>query len=518
MWLASLLGEISMIKEQSKALQELEITGIVFDSRLVQPGNLFVAVQGFSMDGHRYIPDAIQRGSVVIVGMQPITGLNVPYIQVADSRKALAQLSAAWYGFPARKMTMIGITGTDGKTTTTNLLNTVMKQAGLRSGMISTVNAVIGDRAVDTGFHVTTPDAPDVQRYLAEMAEAGLTHVVLETTSHGLAQQRVDACEFDIAIVTNITHEHLDFHGTYENYRNAKARLFQFLAETTPKGHGNTRLAVLNKDDSSYPYLSQIQGCKQVCYSLHPGADLWAEDIQFSADGIRFTAVSPTFHQLVVSPMAGAYNISNILAAMAAAIFGLNIPADVAAAGIATLQSIPGRMERIVLGQDFIAMVDFAHTPNALEVTLNTVRQMTAGKVIAVFGSAGLRDRQKRRMMAEVSLKLADRTIITAEDPRTENLDDILAEMADAAVTKGGVEGVNFWRVADRGQAIRKALQLAQPGDLVVACGKGHEQSMCFEQTEYPWDDRTAMKAALAEYLEVDGPQMPYLPTSSPKQ
>lgn len=518
MKLHHLFAEIPSAGGQLAALPELEITGIAFDSRQVQPGNLFIAVQGFSMDGHRYIPDAIHRGAAAITGMQAIPELNVPYIQVTDSRKVLAQLSAAWFGFPARKLTMIGVTGTDGKTTTTNLLNAIMKQAGLHAGMISTVNAVIGERAVDTGFHVTTPDAPDVQRYLAEMADSGLTHVVLETTSHGLAQQRVDACEFDIAIVTNITHEHLDFHGSYENYRNAKARLFQFLAETTPKGHGNTRLAVLNKDDSSYPYLSQIQGCKQVCYSLHPGADLWAEDIQFSADGIRFTAVSPTFQQLVVSPLAGAYNVSNILAAMAAAIIGLNIPADVAAAGIANLQSIPGRMERIDLGQNFTALVDFAHTPNALEVTLNTVRQMTPGKVITVFGSAGLRDREKRRMMAEVSLKLADRTILTAEDPRTENLDEILAEMADAAVKVGGVEGENFWRVADRGQAIREALQIAQPGDLVVSCGKGHEQSMCFEQTEYPWDDRIAMRAALAEYLGLDGPEMPQLPTSKPEK
>ena len=499
---------------QPECLPPLEIKGIVFDSRKAEPGFLFVALQGFSMDGHRYIPDAVRRGAAAVVGMQPQAEMDVPYIQVDDSRKALAALAAAWHGFPARKLTVIGVTGTDGKTTTTNLINQILVQAGIRTGMISTVNAVIGSQEVDTGFHVTTPDAPDVQAYLAEMVKAGLTHVVLETTSHGLAQQRVEACEFDIAVVTNITHEHLDFHGSYENYRAAKARLFGYLAETAPKAQGNPRLAVLNQDDSSYEYLSLIEGIQQVSYSLTPCADIWAEKIQYSPEGIRFTAVGRDFRQPVFSRLVGAFNISNILAAMSVAIYGLNIDPQTAAEGIASLAAVPGRMERINLGQDFTAIVDFAHTPNALAVALQAVRQMTSGKVIALFGSAGLRDRAKRRMMAEVSIGLADLTVLTAEDPRTESLDGILAEMAEAAVSKGGVEGKNFWRVADRGEAIRQAIRLAGPGDLVVACGKGHEQSMCFGETEYAWDDRTAMRAALTEHLHLEGPEMPVLPTS----
>jgi UDP-N-acetylmuramoyl-L-alanyl-D-glutamate--2,6-diaminopimelate ligase len=410
---------------------------------------------------------------------------------------------------------MIGVTGTDGKTTTTNLINHILIQAGFKTGMISTVNAVIGSREVDTGFHVTTPDALDVQAYLADMVKAGLTHAVLETTSHGLAQQRVEACEFDIAVVTNITHEHLDFHGSYENYRLAKARLFHYLKETNPKVQGNPRLAVLNRDDSSYGYLSLIEGMKQVSYSLEPGADIWAENIHYSPEGIRFTAAGKDFRQEVFSRLVGAFNISNILAAMSAAIFGLLIPPQTAAEGISSLEAVPGRMERISLGQDFTAIVDFAHTPNALAVALQAVRQMTPGRVIAVFGSAGLRDRAKRRMMAEVSTELADLTILTAEDPRTESLDDILAEMAEAAEGKGGLEGTDFWRIPDRGEAIREAIRLAKPGDLVAAFGKGHEQSMCFGETEYAWDDRIAMRAALAEQLHVGGPGMPVLPTSS---
>lgn len=509
-----MFGEIPVSRLQPVKLLPLEITGIVFDSRRVEPGFLFVALQGFSMDGHRYISDAVQCGAAAVVGMQPLADVGVPYIHVEDSRKALAYLAAAWHGFPARSLTVIGVTGTDGKTTTTNLINQILVQAGIRTGMISTVNAVIGSREVDTGFHVTTPDAPDVQAYLAEMVKAGLTHAVLETTSHGLAQQRVEACEFDIAVVTNITHEHLDFHGSYENYRAAKARLFEYLAETAPKAQGNPRLAVLNRDDSSYGYLSSIPGKEQVTYSLKPGADLWADDIVYSPQGIRFTAVGKDFRQPVFSKLVGAFNISNILAAMSATIYGLNIDPQTAAKGIASLEAVPGRMERIDLGQNFTAIVDFAHTPNALAVALQAVRQMTGGKVIAVFGSAGLRDRAKRRMMAKVSIGLADLTVLTAEDPRTESLDDILAEMADAAVSKDGVEGRNFWRVPDRGEAIRQAIHLAKPGDLVVACGKGHEQSMCFGETEYAWDDRTAMRAALAEFLKKDGPAMPVLPTS----
>ena len=360
--------------------------------------------------------------------------------------------------------------------------------------MISTVNAVIDDEELDTGFHVTTPDSPEVQGYLARMLAAGLTHVVLETTSHGLAQHRAAACEFDIAVVTNITHEHLDYHGSWENYRDAKAILFRELAKTREKPQGNPRLAVLNKDDCSYEFLAGISP-QSVSYSLEPGADLWAEDVSFDAQGVSFTVKLAGADVRVQSHLAGAYNISNCLAAIGATVVGLGISPEAASAGIAALPGVPGRMERIDMGQDFTTLVDFAHTPNALEKALQAARTMTDGCVIAVFGSAGLRDREKRRMMAEVSVKLADLTILTAEDPRTESLDDILAEMADAAREQGGLEGVDFWCVQDRGAAIRKAIDMAETDDLVIACGKGHEQSMCFGTTEYLWDDRTAMRA-----------------------
>ncbi len=379
--------------------------------------------------------------------------------------------------------------------------------------MISTVNAVVGERVLDTGFHTTTPPAPQTQAYLAEMVAAGLTHAVLEATSHGLAQHRVTACEFDIGVVTNITHEHLDYHGSRQAYFEAKARLFDMLAETPPKPHGNPRLAVLNRDDeASYAFLKPRLKVPAVTYGLHLEADVRAEAVEHTPAGLRFVAVGPGFRFPLASPLVGAYNVSNMLAAIAATVVGLGIAPEAAQAGVAAIEGIPGRMERIDLGQPFTAIVDFAHTPNALRRALETARQMTTGRVIAAFGSAGLRDREKRRLMAETAAQLADVTVLTAEDPRTESLAAILAEMAAGATAQGGVEGETFFRIPDRREAIRAAVRMAQPGDVVIVCGKGHEQSMCFGETEYPWDDRVALRAALAEHLGLPGPEMPYLP------
>ncbi|HTP03137.1 MAG TPA: UDP-N-acetylmuramoyl-L-alanyl-D-glutamate--2,6-diaminopimelate ligase [Anaerolineales bacterium] len=505
---------------QPPNIPDIAILGITLDSRAVKPGYLFVAEKGAALDGHAFIPNAIRNGAVVVAGEKDVPGLPVPYIRLQDSRAALTWLSAAFHGWPGRKLTIIGVTGTDGKTTTTNLIHQILRAAGIRAGMVSTVNAVIGNEVLDTGFHVTTPDAHDLQRYLAQMVDAGLTHAVLETTSHGWAQHRVDASEFDIGVVTNITHEHLDQHGTYENYRAAKARLFASLERTLPKPQGNPRLAVLNRDDCSFEYLDHVTHVNKLSYGLQPDADLRAEEIQQESGGTVFTVVHRGFRVGVKMQLAGVFNISNCLAALGATVIGLGIEPAVAAAGIASMEGVPGRMERIDIGQEFTAIVDFAHTPNALRVALETARTMLgadfpgeAGRVIAVFGSAGLRDKEKRRMMAETSTGLADLTVLTAEDPRTESLDAILAEMAEGATMARGREGETFWRVPDRGEAIRFAVRLARPGDIVLACGKGHEQSMCFGKLEYSWDDRTAMRAALSEVAGKDGPAMPYLPT-----
>ncbi len=427
----------------------LSITGIALDSRQVRPGNLFVALVGGSLDGHRFIPQAVQRGAAAVVGSQPQQDIGIPYYQVEDARLALAYLSAAFYRNPGRHLVVVGVTGTDGKTTTSNLIYQIMLSAGLRAGIISTVNATIGDQVMDTGLHVTTPEAPEIQRYLSRMVTAGLTHVVIEVTSHGLAQNRVTGCEFDVGVVTNVTHEHLDYHGSYAAYLESKGRLLTGLDGTFSKASGNPRLAVLNQDDRSYDYLSKIAPGKKLSYSLSAtDADLYASEICDDFEGVCFVANGPGFRLEVKSQLSGSFNVSNCLAAIGATAVGLGLPLEAVQAGIAALQGVPGRMERIDLGQDFIAMVDFAHTPNALQRALTAVREICVqagrkaggnrqGRIIAVFGSAGLRDRQKRRMMAEVSAELADITILTAEDPRSESLANILAEMAAGAESQG---------------------------------------------------------------------------------
>ncbi len=503
------------------------ISGLSFDSRRVVSGDLFFALTGGENDGHAYIQEAIHKGASAVVGERALERLQVPYIQVTSSRMALAHLAAAFYGYPAKRLTVIGVTGTDGKTTTANLIFQILQAAGLRVGLISTVNAVIGEEIIDTGFHVTTPEATDIQHYLSMMVAESLTHVVLEATSHGLAQHRVAACDFDIGVVTNITHEHLDYHISYPAYRRAKASIFDILASKGPKKFIDSRFAVLNQDDESYGYLNeyvrqphlQARGEINITnYGIQKPADVYAKDIAVTLNGVEFTAVGVDFQIPVRSWLRGGYNVPNCLAAIASTVVALGINPEFAAIGIENLRYLPGRMERIDLGTKFLTMVDFAHTPNALRKSLISLRQMLndengPGRVIAVFGSAGLRDRAKRRMMAEISAELADITILTAEDPRTESLDEILDEMSSGCRAKNGVEGTTFWRIRDRGEAIRFAVGHAHDGDAVVILGKGHEQSMCFGETEYAWDDRTALSAAISQQMGITGPEMPYLPT-----
>jgi UDP-N-acetylmuramoyl-L-alanyl-D-glutamate--2,6-diaminopimelate ligase len=495
-------------------LADLEIETLTADSRQVVPGALFVAVRGMVSDGHDYLSEAASRGATALLGEGPDPLLGIPYLRVRDSRVSLANLAAAWYGNPSRKLVMIGVTGTDGKTTTVNLIYCILCEAGLKVGMITTVNAVIGNRTLDTGLHVTTPDALDTQKYLSQMVDAGMTHCVLEATSQGIAQRRIAACDFDLAVVTNITHDHLDYHGSYEAYREAKAELFTWLGEGGEKEGGPPKAAILNLEDMSYEFLSGVATTRQVTYGKEPGADVFADGLISDVDGLRFMVHGRDFDIQVQSPLIGGYNLENCLAAFTTAVYGLGLSPESARRGIAVLSSVPGRMELIDLGQPFIAIVDFAHTPNSLRKALETSRSLTRGRVIAVFGSAGLRDREKRRMMAEISVEKADLTVFTAEDPRTESLENILEEMDAGARANGGIEGKTFFRVLDRGDALRHAISHAQEGDLVIACGKGHEQSMCFGEVEYPWDDRVALRAALAEYMGIDGPPMPHLPTS----
>ncbi len=486
----------------------ITISHITADSRQVRPGALFVAYAGVEVDGHDFIPEALQRGAAAVVAERPppVASGACVWIVVPNSREALAHLSAAWYGFPAHQLTVAGVTGTDGKTTTCNLLHSILAAGGRRAGLISTVNAVIGDRVYDTGLHTTTPDALDVQRYLAEMVDAGLEAVVLEATSHGLEQHRVTACDVDLAVVTNITHEHLDIHGSLEAYQQAKAMLFHHLGRGARKS-GVAKVAVLNADDDSYRYLKPIPADRQISYSLRPGVGLPASEEHLIA--IRVHHADSQTEILVDTPrgslelrtvLAGEYNVSNILAAAAGGL-ALDLPDEAIQAGVWAVRGIVGRMDRIDEGQDFVAIVDFAHTPNALESALRAARSMTLGRVLAVFGCAGERDRQKRPWMGEIAGRLADVTLITAEDPRRESLETIMAQIAHGVERAGGREGASFYRVADRGQAIQRAVDLARTGDLVIVLGKGHEQSMCFGTIETPWSDHGALRAAIRRRL-----------------
>ena len=526
---------------------DVALTGFTEKTSEVGPGVAFVARVRTGSDGHPYIAQALERGASLILAQRPAAevGVVVPpgvvYLTVADTAQTLAWLSAAWEGFPSQELVVIGITGTDGKTSTANILFSILRAAGVRAGLLSTIRAVIGDEEEPLALHVTTPEAPVVQRYLRRMVEAGLTHVVVEATSHALAQSRVAAVAFDAAVVTNITHEHLDYHGSYDAYFAAKRRLFESLLDEplrvlppNPLKAAMRRAAVLNRDDSSFAPLAAFLAGRPVgvrTYGLlpddatsgAPSPDATADNVTYGPDttrlALRLAGHAP---RPVASALVGEFNVYNMLAAAAAA-DALGIDSQAIAAGLEAVDGLSGRMERIDRGQPFLVVVDFAHTPNALERAIGAARRMIGaqgradsvplalrerdgervptGRVITVFGSAGKRDVEKRRLMADVSARAADLTVLTAEDPRTESLDAILSMMAGAAAAAGGIEGQTFWRVPDRGRAIYFALSLARPGDVVLLCGKGHEQSMAFGATEYPWDDRRAAAAALEAWL-----------------
>ena len=497
---------------------DLPVPQLTEDTRNLQPGGCFVARVRTTSDGHSWIAQAIANGAGLILAQRPAAeaGVQVPdgvvYWQVPDTAVTLAWLAAAWHDFPSRELVTIGITGTNGKTTTAQLLYEILRAGGLQVGMISTIVAMIGDREESTGLHVSTPEAPVVQQYLRRMVRAGMTHVVLETTSHGLAEHRVTAVDFDIAVITNITHEHLDYHGSFAAYAQAKARLFQMLGRGSwrvPGGKGQAaggnrfkkqvpKTAVLNRDDSSFAQLCAIEVPRRLIYGMREPAGVRADSPNYSAGGVQFALHLPHAAQSipVASPLVGAFNVYNMLAAAGAAA-ALDLAPEVIRAGLERVTAVSGRMQPIDRGQPFPVIVDFAHTPDALAKAIGVARTMTSGRIITVFGSAGGRDVEKRRLMAEISAREADLSILTAEDPRQESLDKILAMMADGCRSQGGVEKETFWRVPDRGCAIYQALALAQPDDLVLVCGKGHEQSMCFGTTEFPWDDRRATAAAL---------------------
>ena len=443
--------------------------GLTDNSRKVKKGFIFVAVKGLHFDGHDFVDEAVEKGAACVVGERNDQDLNIKkgttYVKVEDSRVALGRIASAFYGHPSGKLKVIGVTGTDGKTTTSHLIDHLLAQAGKKVGLISTLLAKIGDRQYETGLHVTSPDSVALQKFLAEMVKEGCEYAVVEVTSHGIDQKRIEATKFDVGVITNITPEHLDYHQTLEAYRKTKLSFLQ-----TAKG-----FVVLNRDDASFGYLkSKLKDKKIVVYERS---------------------------KEVAGILPGAYNESNLAAALAV-IENLGINKKEALKTLHSFELPTGRLQKVDLGQPFDIYIDFAHTPNALENVLSFLREKTKGRLIAVFGCAGERDTTKRPKMAEISTRLADFSIFTAEDPRNEKIEDILAQM------ERGVKNpqAKYVKIRERGEAISYAInKIAQKGDTVVICGKGHEKSMAYGHTEYPWSDYEAVKAAFKKYVHFMG-------------
>jgi len=480
------------------------VTAVTYTSQEVIPGAAFVAIPGRKADGHAYIQDALARGAALIVGERPAPG-NFPadraYAQVKDARRELGTLSSAFCGYPSREMDVIGVTGTDGKTTTANIIHWLLLTAGRRAGLMSTVEVKIGAETFPNNSRFTTLEAPEVQGQLRRMANAGIECAVVETTSSGLALHRVWGVTYDLAVITNITSEHLEVHGSLEAYWRAKAMLFEAVdpaAPVKPVAFGAPRGCVLNADDPSYVFLKDYCRAPIITYGIESEADVRAEALQLRPDGSSFRVRLPDGRAIAVeTPLVARYNVSNCLAALAVG-YRRGVAPEVMAEALATFPGVPGRMERIEAGQPYMVVVDYAHTADSLEKALSVLRPLAAGRLIVVFGSAGERDRVKRPEMGRVAARLADFSVITDEDPREEDAMTILREIAVGAEATGAREGERFVCVVDRRSGVLAALEMAREGDVVLLAGKGHEQSIFIGKEKLPWDDRHVARETLA--------------------
>jgi UDP-N-acetylmuramoyl-L-alanyl-D-glutamate--2,6-diaminopimelate ligase len=444
------------------------VGGITHDTRHLQPGDLFVAVHGFERDGLDFLPDAIARGAVAAVA--------------CDARTGLAELSAAFFDYPARSLPVVGITGTDGKTSTTHLLSSILEAHGLRTGWLTTVNTKIGDEVRPNSVDHTTPEAPVVQHTLAEMRSAGIDVAILETSSHALELERVHAVDYRVGVLTNLSPEHINFHGTFEAYRAAKLRLFSGL----PAGG----LAVLNADDPNVAFFRGATRARVLTFGIEAQSDVRAIDIGLSPRGTSFTVEGTPIHSRLI----GRFNVANWLAAYASATyFGATI-GDLRRAA-ARQQPVPGRMNLVDRGQPFAVVVDFAHTPQALEKALTTIRALGAARVLLVFGLAGARDTANRPVMGALAADAADFFVISMDDPGHEDPAAIAAQIAAGAAPSGAPFTIEL----DRRAAIRLVLERARPGDAVLLAGKGHEQRMVVGDERLPWNDARVASEVLSE-------------------
>jgi UDP-N-acetylmuramoyl-L-alanyl-D-glutamate--2,6-diaminopimelate ligase len=484
--------------------REGDVTAIAYDSRDVTPGACFVAIPGKNADGYEHIPQALARGAVLVVGQREVPAGFAPdrtYVRVADARRELGSLAAALYGHPSQRMEVIGVTGTDGKTTTTTIIEALLVASGRRTGLLSTVDFKVGGARIPNNTRFTTLEAPEVQRWLARFAAADAECAVVETTSSGLALHRVWGVAYDIAVITNITSEHLEVHGTLENYRRAKAMLCEAVdpePPAKPLPFAVPRACVLNADDSSYEYLRPYCRAPVLSYGIDAPADVRAEELALDPDGSRYRVRLPDGRTFDVStPLVARYNVSNCLAAIAV-VYLHGVAPEVIAATLAALPGVPGRMERVAMGQPFMVVVDYAHTADSLDKVLGVLRSITPGRLIVVFGSAGERDRVKRPAMGAVAARCADFAVLTDEDPREEDAMSILREIAAGAEAEGAREGARYVCVVDRRQGINVGLGMARARDTVLLAGKGHEQSQVVGPTKLPWDDRQVARDVLA--------------------
>ncbi len=470
----------------------LEIGEVTHDSRRAGPGSLFVAIRGLATDGNQFVEAARKKGALAVCSEQPPRGEGT-WLQVEDAREALAVLSAASLGDPAGRLELVGITGTNGKTTTSYLVDAALRAAGERSGLLGTVEYRIGDRATEAVR--TTPESSDLQALFRQMVDEGCRRAVLEVSSHSLALKRVHGLAFQVAVFTNLTRDHLDFHGDMESYFAAKRTLFA--SQLRPDGR-----AILNLDDDRAAELVKASRAPVWTYSLEkPEADLLAEEVQLSLDGARFRARTPLGPLAVQTALLGRFNVENALAALGAAL-ALGLPPEAARRGLATLTGVPGRMERVVAGQDFTVLVDYAHTDDALKNLLETVRGLEPRRVVTVFGCGGDRDRSKRPLMGAVASRLSDLVVLTSDTPRSEPPEEILAEIRRGIpAARAGDTLV----VPDRREAIARALRLARPGTVVVLAGKGHESYQVQRDRTVPFDDRQVAREILAQLAGTKG-------------
>ncbi len=483
---------------------DLPVSGVAYDSRRAVRGAVFVAIAGEHTDGHRHALSAVEAGAVAVVAErppEPALPPTVPLLLVPDTQRALAPLAAAFHGHPSARLVVAGITGTDGKTTTTTMLQAAWRGAGIPAGSLTTVDFRVLDRVEPNRTRQTTLESADLQERLRALLDAGCSHVALETSSHALVLHRVDAVDFAVAVFTRITSEHLDFHGSREAYRAAKASLLTRAAQH-PDG-----LAVLDRDDDfAYPVLSQMPIARRLTYSAGGAgdADLRAEDVRVDASGVHFSARTPWGDAVVDLRVAGRFNVANALAAIAAAC-GTGASLDGAVAGLAGLDRVSGRMERVDLGQPFSVVIDYAHTAEALRTVLTELRRATSGKLWVVFGSAGRRDPSKRAPMGRVAAELCERVVVTDEDPREEDSRAIIEEIAAGARDATHRDGEELFLIPDRAEAIAFAIANAESGDTVLLAGKGHESTLILKDGPVPWDERAVAEAAVRRRLERAG-------------